>query len=92
MPLGMEVGLSPGDFGLDGDPVPLPKKWRCLQFSAHVYCGQTAAWIKLPLGTEVGVGLCDIVLDWDPAPPFLKEHSSPIFGPCPLCPINGWMQ
>jgi len=26
MPLGMEVGLSPGDFVLDGDPVPLPKK------------------------------------------------------------------
>jgi len=25
MPLGMEVGLSPGDFGLDGDPAPLPK-------------------------------------------------------------------
>jgi len=26
MPLGMEVGLGPGDFGLDGDPAPLPKK------------------------------------------------------------------
>ena len=24
MPLGMEVGLSPGDFVLDGDPAPLP--------------------------------------------------------------------
>ena len=23
MPLGMEVGLSPGDFALDGDPAPL---------------------------------------------------------------------
>jgi len=23
MPLGMEVGLSPGDFVLDGDPTPL---------------------------------------------------------------------
>ena len=23
MPLGMEVGLSPGDFVLDGDPAPL---------------------------------------------------------------------
>jgi len=28
MPLGMEVGLSPGDFVLDGDPVPLPIKGR----------------------------------------------------------------
>ena len=55
MPLGMEVGLSPGDFVLDGDPVPLPQKGQSLtQFSAHVYCVQTAAWITMPLGTEVG--------------------------------------
>jgi len=26
MPLGMELGLSPGNFMLDGDPAPLPKK------------------------------------------------------------------
>ena len=26
MPLGLEVGLSPGDFVLDVEPVPLPKK------------------------------------------------------------------
>ena len=26
IPLGMDVGLSPGDFVLDGDPVPHPKK------------------------------------------------------------------
>jgi len=26
MPLGMEVGLSPGDFVLDGDPGPYPKR------------------------------------------------------------------
>ena len=28
MPLGMEEGLGPGDFVLDGDPAPLPKKGR----------------------------------------------------------------
>jgi len=28
MPLGMEVGLSPGDFVFDGDPALLPKKGR----------------------------------------------------------------
>jgi len=61
MPLGMEVGLSPGDFVLGTQP-PSPKG-RSPQFSAHVYCGQTAAWIKTPLGTEVGLGLRDIVLD-----------------------------
>ena len=26
MPLGMDVGLSPGDFVLDGAPIALPKK------------------------------------------------------------------
>ena len=26
MPLGMEVGLGPGDFVLDGDPAPPSKK------------------------------------------------------------------
>jgi len=40
--LGMVVGLSPGDFVLDGDPVPLHKKGPEPQkMSAHVYCGQT---------------------------------------------------
>jgi len=27
------------------------------QFSAHVYCGETDAWMKMPLGTEVGLYL-----------------------------------
>ena len=68
MPLGMEVGLSPGDFVRSG-PSTLPKKGADPpQFSAHVYCGQTAAWIKMPLGTDVGLGLRVIVLDGDPAP------------------------
>jgi len=39
------------------------------QFSAHVYCCQTAGWIKMPLDTEVRLGQDDIVLDVDPAPP-----------------------
>jgi len=26
MPLGMEVNLSPGEFVLDGDPAPSPKR------------------------------------------------------------------
>jgi len=46
MSLGMEVGLRPGDFVLDGDPTPPPKKAaeRPSQFLAHVYCDQTAGW------------------------------------------------
>jgi len=42
VPLGMEVGLGPGDFVLDGDQPPPPQKGcRVPQFSAHVCCGQT---------------------------------------------------
>jgi len=75
MPLGTEVGLRPGDFVLDGDPAPSPARGGAPQFSAHVYYGQTAAWVKMPLGTEVDLGLHDILLDGDPAPPLLKGHS-----------------
>jgi len=54
---------------LDGDPAPPPKKGeQPRQFSAYVYCGQMAEWIKMPLGTEVGLGPGDIALDCDPAP------------------------
>ena len=51
MPLGMEAGLRPGDFVLDGDPALTPKKRHSplTQFWAHVYCGQTAGWIKVHL-------------------------------------------
>ena len=69
---------------------PPPKNGHSPQFSAHVYCGQTAVCIRIPLGTEVGLSLGDIVLDGDPAPPPLKGQSPPIFGQCPLWP-NGWM-
>ena len=76
MPLGKEVGLVPGYIVLDGDPAPPKRGTAPPQFSAHVYCGQTAGWIKMPLGTEVGLGEGDVVLDGDPV--FSqKGHSSP---------------
>jgi len=43
MKLSMQVGLSPGHIALGGDPAPA-------QFSAHICCGQMAAWIKKSLG------------------------------------------
>jgi len=70
MPLGMEVGLSPGDCVRWGPSPRSPKKEQSPQFSAHV-----SRWIKMPLGTEVGRSLRDIVLDGDPAPPPLRGHS-----------------
>jgi len=54
-----------------------PQKGRSPQFSFHVYCGQTAAWIKMPLGMEVGLGPDDNVLDGDPAPLSPKAEQSP---------------
>jgi len=68
MPLGMEVGLSTGDFVLDGEQPRPQKGCGAPKFSAHVYCGQAAGWIKTAIGMEVGLGPDDIVLDGDPAP------------------------
>jgi len=61
-----------------GDRAP-PQNGTAPYFLAHVYCGQTAGWIKMPLATKVGLGLGNVVLNVDPAPP-PKGHSPPIFG------------
>jgi len=64
MPLGMEVGLGPGNFVFDGDPATPEKGHTHLtQFLAHIYCAQTTRWMKTPLGTEVDLGPDQIVLD-----------------------------
>ena len=78
MPFGTDVGLTLGDFVLDGDPVPLAKKGRSPpKNSADVYCGQTAGWIKIPLGTKVCLSPCDSVFDGDPAPLLTKGVEPP---------------
>jgi len=57
----------------------LPQKRHSPQFLSHVYCGQTAGWIKKPLSMEVSVGPVYIGLDADSAPPPQKKgHISPI--------------
>jgi len=66
MPLDTEEGLGPGDIVLDGDPIFLKRHSR--QFSAHVYCGQTAVCIRTSSGMEVDLSLGGIVLDEDPVP------------------------
>jgi len=63
VPFGTEAGLGQCDFVLNRDPAPSPKRGHSPPISAHVYCGQTARWIKIPLGTEIGLGPNDIVLD-----------------------------
>ena len=88
MPLGIEVGLGPGDFVFDENPAPPEKKAQPhTQFLVHVYCGQTAGWMKTPLGTKVDLGPGHIVLDGTQLLP-RKGHSSrtPLFSPCLLWP------
>ena len=81
IPLGMEVGLGPGDFVFDGDPAPSSRKRTqpATQFLAYVYCGQTAVWIKMALGTEVNLGPGDVVLDGDRASPTKGAQQLPLF-------------
>jgi len=47
--------------------LPLLQSGTVPQLSARIFCGQTAAWIKMPLGIEVGLGPGHIALDGDPA-------------------------
>jgi len=63
--------------------LPSPNRDRAPQFLAHVYCGQTAGWIKMALGMEVGLGPGHIVLDGDPAPP--KRAQYPLFSAHVYC-------
>jgi len=52
------------------------------QFSAHVYSGQMAGWIKMALGTKMGLRAGHIVLDGDLAPLAKRGRSSrPNFRP-----------
>jgi len=46
MPIGNEVGLSPGHSVLDGDPVGTQPHSSSSQFTAHAYCGQTVAHLS----------------------------------------------
>ena len=78
---------------LDGDPASLSKRGRSPQFSANVYFGQSAAWIKMLLGMEVGLGPGHIVLDGDPAPHPPKKGHSPQFATHVCCgQTAGWIK
>jgi len=60
-----------------GPTSPRRKGTAPTQFLAHVYCGQTAGWMKTPLGMEVDLGRGHIVLDGDPSASPRKGQSSP---------------
>jgi len=78
--------IGPDDFVFDGDPTTPRTEGTptTTQFMAHVYCGQTAGWVKTPLGMEVDLGPGHIMLDGIPA---LRETGTAAphhFGPCLL--------
>jgi len=83
MPLGREVGLSPDNIVLDGNPAPPLQKRSEPQFSVHVYCGQTAGWMKMPLSTEVD--LSQATMGRGPRSPLRKGHSTPLFSAHVCC-------
>ena len=84
MPLGTEVDLGPGDFVLDGDPAPLPKKGakppNCRLISTVAKWLDASRW-QLVIGMEVGLGPGHNVLDGNPAPPPQKGGTAPNFRP-----------
>jgi len=87
----MKVSLGPGDFVLDGDPAPLPKKG-----AEPLIFGPCLLWPKCCMyqdttwygGRPQPSRLC---VRWGPCSPFPKGAQPPIFGRCPLWP-NGWME
>ena len=70
---------------LDEDPPPRPLNGAQPQFSAHVYCGQMAEWMKTPLGTEADLGPGHIMLDGDPASPPQKGTAAHRFSAHVYC-------
>jgi len=81
MSLGMELGLDPGGFVLDGDQVvaPTQKGGEHPKFSAHVYFDQMAGWMMLILDMLVGLSRGEFVLDGDPARPPKGSEPTPQF-------------
>jgi len=82
MPLDMQEGLVPGPQHVRWGPsFPQKRGIADCQFLAHIYCGQTAGWIRILLGTELGLGPGDTVLDGDPAPLWKRGTTGPTFWP-----------
>ena len=82
MPLGIEVGLRPGDFVFDGDQASLPKKGAEPHLDFWPMCIAAKrlheSRCHLVFGTDVALSPDDIVLDGDPVPPSPKRGQSPL--------------
>jgi len=58
-------------------PSSPPPKGHSPQFSAHICCGQMAAWIKMPLGMDLGLGPGDFCVRWGYRSPSPKRGWNP---------------
>ena len=89
--LGMEVGLSPGDFVLDGDLVPFPKRGRSPlpNFRPISIVAKRLDGSRWHLAWRWAL-LQAIVCLMGPSSPPQKKGQIPNFGPFLLWP-NGWM-
>jgi len=83
MPLATEVNLGPGDVVLDGVAGP-PKRGTAPKFLVHVYCGQTAWWMKIATWYGSRPRPNHIVLDRDPAHRRKGYSTLPSFRPMSL--------
>ena len=71
----------------------IPQKAQQPPLFGHVYCGQTAAWIKMPLGTAVGLSPGHTVLDGDLACPERGTAAPPHFSAHVYCGQTvGWIK
>ena len=76
-PLGMEIGLGPGDFVLDGHPAPLSKRGGSPSLIFRPCPLWPNGWMDQNNGVEIGLGPDHIVLDGDPAP-LPKKGAEPL--------------
>jgi len=86
-----KVGLVPSHMVLNGDPALMPPKGaQQPPLSAHVYCGQSAGWIRIPLGKLVRGRFLPRrhCVQWEPSSPTERGTAAPppLFGPCLLYP------
>ena len=96
MPLGMEVGLGPGDIVLDGDPAPPPPKKaqspNFLPMSIAAKRLDASGYRLVQKYASAQATLCEMVIG-EPAPapsPQKASQQPPLFVPCLLWP-NRWM-
>ena len=93
--LGMEVGLSPGNFVLDWDPAPIPKKGAEPFPFFSPFLLWPNGWMHqdaTSLGVELGLSPGDFVLDGDPAL-LPKKGGAPQFSANIRCgQTAGWIK